>query len=296
MQSSFGQLTFLRVLLAGLAFATIAQAEPHLRLSSDGGWTLRDEWFGGFSGLEMNADGTAATLITDKGTLVSVALFRDEGKISGVQLRQSITIKHGNGNRLRGLSTDAEGLAITADGTAFISFEQRHRVAKLNLTTGRTRPLPKAATFGSFKPNAGLEALAVHPNGTLYTLPEQSNSRSTAFDLHAYSTQGWRITHKLPRRGPFLPVGADFDVSGLMYLLERAATPLGFRTRIRRFNLASNALSEETLLTTSPNRFDNLEALSVWQDSDGATRLTMVSDDNFLRIQRTQIVEYILND
>lgn len=274
----------------------MAQAGPTLQLSSDGNWTFPGAWFGGFSGIEVNADGSTATLIIDKGTLVRVSLIRANGKITGIQLLDRLPLKHGNGNELRGLSTDAEGLAISNSGVAYISFEQRHRVARLDLSTGRTYPLPKANTFAKFKSNAGLEALAIHPNGTIYTLPEQSSTHREAFDLHAYKSNGWRVTHKIPRRGPFQPVGADFDMGGLLYLLERAVTPLGFRSRIRRFNLIADYLSEETLLTTAPSRFDNLEALSVWQDATGATRLTMISDDNFLRIQRTHIVEYVLTE
>lgn len=296
MQSGIGQLTFLRSFLLGLAFATMVQADPTLTLSSDGRWSLPDDWFGGFSGLEVSANGATAILISDKGTLVQASLIREKGKITAVQLQDSMPLRHRNGNLLRELSTDAEGLAINAQGTAYISFEQYHRVAHLDLETGRTRPIAKARTFAGFQPNSGLEALAVHPDGTLYTLPERSSSRNASFDLHAFSSRGWHITHKIPRRGPFLPVGADFDSQGLLYLLERAASPLGFRTRIRRFNLDAQALREDLLLTTPPNQFDNLEALSVWEDETGATRLTMISDDNFLRIQRTQIVEFVLNE
>ena len=91
-------------------------------------------------------------------------------------------------------------------------------------------------------------------------------------------------------------VGADFDDKGQLYLLERAVSPLGFRSRIRRFDLNAPALGETQLMTSSPGRFDNLEALSVWRDPEGNTRLTLISDDNFLPIQRTQIVEYLLTE
>jgi hypothetical protein len=279
-----------------LVCATSAQAGSNLKLSSDAGWTVQSDWFGGFSGLEVSADGATGILITDKGTLTQIAFARTDGRISGIQVLDQRPLRHSNGTILRGLSSDAEGLAISENGAAYVSFEQRHRVARLDLKAGRTAPLPKANTFSNFKPNAGLEALAISPSGTLYTVPEQSGDRRASFALHAFTAQGWRITHKLPRRGPFLPVGADFDDSGFFYLLERAVTPLGFRSRIRRFNLDANNLSEDILLTTSPSRFDNLEALSVWRDAQGAIRLTMISDDNFLRIQRTQIVEYILNE
>lgn len=296
MQSGSGKLTFLRTLLCALTCATMAQAGPNLQLSSDASWSLPEPWFGGFSGIEVSADGMQATLITDKGTLARAAMSRKNGKIIGLQLLNRTTLKHANGNRVRGKSSDAEGLAVGPNGKAYVSFERRHRVAELDLASGRTHPLPKANGFARFEPNSGLEALAIHPDGTLYALPEKSAARRAAFDLFAYDGQRWRVSHKIPRRGPFLPVGADFDARGLFYLLERAATPLGFRSRIRRFNLVAGQQGEETLLTTIPTRFDNLEALSVWQDTTGATRLTMISDDNFLRIQRTQIVEFILTE
>ena len=54
------------------------------------------------------------------------------------------------------------------------------------------------------------------------------------------------------------------------------------------------ALTSETLLTTQSWRHDNLEGLSVWRDAQNRIRLTMISDDNFRMIQRTQFVEYVV--
>ena len=36
--------------------------------------------------------------------------------------------------------------------------------------------------------------------------------------------------------------------------------------------------------------------LAIWQSKSGATCLSMVSDDNFLSIQRTELVEYALTE
>ena len=52
---------------------------------------------------------------------------------------------------------------------------------------------------------------------------------------------------------------------------------------------------EETLLETSLFTHDNLEGLSVWRDG-GTLVMTMISDDNFRGVQRTEIVEYLLTD
>ncbi len=100
----------------------------------------------------------------------------------------------------------------------------------------------------------------------------------------------------LPSRGSFSAVVVDFGPDNLLYLLERTVTALGFSTRVRRFDLAAIDLGEETLLTTWPSYHDNLEGISLWQDASGATRVTMISDDNFQTIQRNEIVEYILQE
>ena len=47
----------------------------------------------------------------------------------------------------------------------------------------------------------------------------------------------------------------------------------------------------EHILTTSLLQFDNLEGIAVWADGQGI-RITMISDDNFLFVQRTELVEY----
>ncbi len=78
--------------------------------------------------------------------------------------------------------------------------------------------------------------------------------------------------------GPFLIVGADIGPDGRLYMLERDFAGIGFRSRIRRFDLDGG--NEETMLETGLRTHDNLEGISVWQDAQGL-RLTLISDDNF---------------
>ena len=49
-------------------------------------------------------------------------------------------------------------------------------------------------------------------------------------------------------------------------------------------------------MQTEPGLHDNLEGLSVWRDPQGRLRATMVSDNNYLFIFRSEIVEYRLPD
>lgn len=298
MQICARKLIWLRLLffIALTCIAQSAQADPSLRLLSNVIWSQPDAWFGGFSGAEVSDGGGQITLITDQGRLISAAMIRENGALKAMQLRSQTVLTDANGTELIDDGSDAEGLAIDHQGRAFISFEREHRVAELYLQSGRVGKSMPNPDFADLQKNSGLEALAVHPNGALYTLPERSGATTTPFPVFTFADGSWRIARLIPRRGPFMPVGADFDDNGLFYLLERAASPLGFRSRIRRFDFAAPNLGEQTLLTTGPGRYDNLEAISIWHNNAGQTFLTLISDDNFLAIQRTQIVEFLVTE
>lgn len=245
----------------------------------------------------MSPGGRDLTLITDRGNLATARLTRTGGRITAIALTSRVRMAFANGRLLRGtIGGDAEGIAMTAHGDILISFEQRHRVARYDPQSERTHRLPHFADFDAFQNNSGLEALAVHPDGTLLAIPEKPPGQGKGFPLYALKNDAWVIKGYLPKRGPFLPVGADVDALGRLYLLERTVGPLGFRSRIRRFALNDADWPEETLLRTTVGTYDNLEGLTVWQDETGQTRLTAVSDNNFLSLLKTQIVEFILTE
>ncbi|MCX7558098.1 esterase-like activity of phytase family protein [Sulfitobacter sp. F26204] len=298
MQSGAGELKHL-VLAIGLAlWGSYLPGQSKLTLvqTSNVVWKLPHAWFGGFSGIETNDNGETLYLLSDRGTLAQARLFREHDKITSIQLLSQVTLRNANGAPLQGAFRDAEGLAIASDGRAFVSFEFRHRVARLNLITGRTTRLPDHADFADFSTNSGLEALAIHPDGRLFTLAESRASVPDKLPLYAFDHGAWRIVDNLEASGGFRPVGADIDSHGYLYLLERAITPLGFRSQIRRFDLNRTPAPSVTLLSSLPATYDNLESLSVWQDSNGRTRLTLISDDNFFSLQATQIVEFLLTE
>ena len=292
MSGGSGKLRPLGFLSALALLAGTAAAEPRLRHDVTLRWTESQSWFGGFSAIEVGDKGTDATLLSDRAHILTVRLKRTDGRLSGVTVISHRPLVDAEGRALVGAAGDAEGLAIDARGRRTISFEMRHRVARY-LGDGQTAPLPGHPDFASLRPNGGFEALAVHPDGTLYALPERPPA-GEGIPVYAFRRGTWRVAATLPRRGPFLPTGADVDAQGQLYLLERATTPLGFRSRIRRFDLATG--SEDILMTSLPGRFDNLEGLSVWTDAAGTVRVTTVSDDNFLPIQQTQLGEFVLEE
>lgn len=300
MQGGSGQLTHTaRLWLAALLLVACtlpANADPVLQRETMLIWQGKADWFGGFSGIEVRDQGETLHLITDKGRLINARMQREEGRLVAITNTNWRKIRYTNGIGVKGPFTDSEGLAIAPDGRIFVTFENRHRLAEVDPATGVMTQMPGHPDFRTFAKNSGLEALAIHPDGRLFALPERSGSRRTPFNMYTFGGNTWQITGQLARHGPFLPVGADFDANGMLYLLERAATPLGFRSRIRRFDPDQTTRGVITLLTTGPAQYDNLEGISVWTDAAGQTRLTLISDDNFLSIQRTQVVEYLLTE
>lgn len=287
----------LAVILFTLAQA-LSAAPAQLLQSFTWAQTDRPEDVGGLSGFEISPDGGSFIAISDRGTLITGTLERKNGKITGVNLRSKSMLNDVEGNPLARRSfVDSEGLALDNQGRLYVSFEWNHRVWRYSSPTAKAEWLPVAPAFRQMQSNSSLEALAIAPNGAVYTLPERSGEFDKPFPVYRYNGRGWSQPFSISRSGQYMPTGADFGPDGRLYLLERAFTGFGFSSRVRAFQLnpsGTKILSEETLLTSRTGTHDNLEGLSVWQDGQGRIRLTMISDDNFRFFQRTEIVEYVL--
>jgi hypothetical protein len=234
--------------------------------------------FGGLSAIEMPPGGSVATVLSDRGAAFLITLNRADGTYDIATTKQPKPRR------------DSEGLA-QSDAHMYYSYEGPAEVWRDDKTQ-----LPAHPDFATYSLNGSLEALAATPDGTLYALPERSGNMATPFSIYRFRGGIWEISGTLPRRGPFLPTGADIGPDGLLYILERAFTPLGFRSRIRRVDPNAPQAEDETILRTGLGVHDNLEGIALWQSASGATCLSMVSDDNFLAIQRMELVEYALTE
>jgi hypothetical protein len=268
-----------------------------MTLASQVTWALPDEWFGGFSGLMMAPDGRTFLAVTDRGTLVEGGLERDAtGLITDIRLDRFGALLPPRGDRLPRYYTDAEDLTPDREGGFYISFEAEHRIRYYPGPFRPARPRPRHPDFASLQNNSGLEAIATDPLGRVIAIPERSGALDRPFPVYRWDGEAWSTPYRLPRRNGFLPTSADFDAQGRLYLLERQFQLLGgFTTRIRRFSVEDDQITdEETLLVSAPNALDNAEGLSLWVDAKGQQRVTIISDDNFQFLQRTLLTEYIL--
>lgn len=287
------------VVAAALAApATNARSAYPAELASRFAWSLEDPAFGGWSGIEMSPNGRTFVAISDRGNILSGILERDgDGQIVNVKTGRIQPIPHSDGNnRLPRYYTDSEGLALGNNGRLFISFEGRHRIAAYPDSRAlKATDLAKGDFFTDLRLNSSLEALAIGPDGALYTLPENPGG-NRPFPVYRFADGTWRSFGTIARHDKFLPVGADIGPDGRFYLLERKfAGIFGFASRVRRFDMTPGGLDGETVLLRSPAGIhDNLEGLAVWSDAAGRIRLTMVSDDNFHAYQKSEIVEYVV--
>ncbi|KKL74230.1 hypothetical protein LCGC14_2066980 [marine sediment metagenome] len=285
-------------LIALIFGAAIGAEAPQARFVGNYAWTGDDARLGGLSGIEVTADGSGIVAISDRGWLIQGALSRSNGAVSGVTINSFTRLQDLKGEPVSKRFSDAEGLALGDDGTLFVSFEAQHRVWSYPEPGGPAKWMSRHPDFEDMQNNSSLEALAVGPDGAVYTMPERSGRLDRPFPVYRFQNGSWDQPFSIPRRGEHLAVGADFGPDGKFYLLERHFTGIfGFSTRIRRFTLGPDGFTdEEVLLKTWTGRHDNLEGISAWRGPNGEVRLTLVSDDNFHLLQRTELVDYVIDE
>lgn len=206
---------------------------------------------------------------------------------------------------------DSEGMTLvdgdTRQGTAYVSFERKHRIARYPFTADRfgpptgTVPLPAAAK--AMVANRGIEAMALIKTGKLEgTLVAFAEGRA---DKNG-NLMGWLIGGPTPG-GILLKRIGGFDITdaaslpdgGVVLLERRFRFSEGIKMRLRRVaagEIKRGALIEgEVLLDADDSlNIDNMEAIAAHRAASGETMLTLMSDDNFSALQRTLIMQFTL--
>ena len=271
-----------------------AAAVPALAWPRQGGgafrWQFEHPDFGGLSALHLWPDGLRFLALSDRGRFLQGDLTRDAaGRIVAADVARMGRLLGLGGQALKPRESDSEGVAVAADGTVYVSFEGPGggRVWRYDRIDGPAKALPRPDAFKAMSLNGSLEALAIDAKGWLYALPEGAVAGGHA--LWRFDGD-WAQIGVVPQRGAFLPVAADFGPDGRLYLLERRFVfPIGFASRLSVLHPGAWD-RPETLWQSTLGEYDNLEGLSVTRGPKGL-RATMVSDDNFMAVQRTELVE-----
>ncbi|TFL18713.1 esterase-like activity of phytase family protein [Jannaschia formosa] len=276
------------------ACALIAACAPASAADYLGSHVWRPGWHGagGFSALWLGPEGRDFVALSDRGSWVRGTLLREgTGAVTEVAVAGRGPLLHSSGRRLRSTETDAEAIA-GAGSDWYIAFEGIHRVMRHPALDAAPERMPQPDAFRGVHRNAGFEALAADAEGTLYAIRERSGAEDRPFPVWRFRHGTWDRPFALRRDGRFLVAGADvFD--GRLYLLERDFAVIGFRTRLRSFDLTGG--DERLEMQSALGAHDNLEGVSIWRDEAGRLRATMISDDNLRALQRTEFVDYVLD-
>ncbi len=280
-----------------LILAVLAGPARAEELVPIGHFELETEVIAGMSGLEVSADGSRFWAVADRGFWMAGRFQRDGEVISGIEIDTISALLGTNGfpvsARRVGDWADSEGLAMAPDGTAWVSFERWTHVWRYENGLGdRPKGIKGHPSFYDLADNWQLEAVAVSPEGVVYTFPEKP--LLDGFPIYRLEGETWVIDGHLPETDVFGIVGADFADNGDLYILERKlVVGLWWQNRIRRVRL--DGTLDEILWTGERGEYLNLEGISVWSDAAGL-RLTLVSDNNGSRSEPTQFVEFRLTE
>ncbi|MGX6646810.1 esterase-like activity of phytase family protein [Maricaulaceae bacterium MS644] len=264
--------------------------------------------FGGWSALELSADGEHLLALSDSGAFLRARLSYQDGAPSGLDQVVITPLLGPDGAALSGTRADAEGLASLGDGRYAVSFERDHRIAVFELgadwsgiETAVETPFPAPPGADRLRNNAGIEALAI--DGTrLYAGVEDPIVSGQPHTLWVYDL----AAPAAPPRALFLAIEPGFGLTamtfgpdGALYLVERFwSRDAGNTIHVSRLSAAqmeaaaSAPLQPERLAEIGPDMtVDNIEA-AAFAEVDGAPLLLLMSDDNFNAAQRTLLLAF----
>jgi hypothetical protein len=269
--------------------------------------TASERNFGALSAFRFMDEGGEFVGVSDTGFWYAGTVQRDDtGQPEGISGFRMNSIRNDKGDGFRKKwQADAEGLAMWHDGIT-VSFERQHRIA-----SGRLDPVTLTVELGSEKlpvpsnelrQNKGFETLAASPaTGPLgvarVAVTEKSLDKSG--NIFAAVLDGPKKgVFFVARNGEYDITDGDFLPNGDLLLLERRFNMAdGIGMRLRRIpgdSIEPKATVDGEILMEADlaHQIDNMEALDVWQDGEGRTRVTLLSDDNHSILQRNLLLEF----
>jgi hypothetical protein len=265
--------------------------------------------FGGISAIRVAADGARFLAVTDKGRWLRGRIVYEGPSPVGIADAEMAPVLGPDGKPLAARGWyDTEAIAQDG-GTVWLGIERVNRIVRFDVgrygLLARGEPITVPAGIARLPHNKGVECLDFVPRGlplggTLIAISERGLDRDG--NIHGFLLGG-------PNAGEFsVKRIGDFDVSdcavtpkGDLLILERSFSRLrGVGMRIRRVPLTSvmpGATVDGPALFEADMGYqiDNMEGLSVHREG-AALVLTLISDDNFSMIQRTLLLQFMLEE
>lgn len=266
--------------------------------------------FGALSAMRFTQPGSDFIGVADTGFWFFGTVDRDEaGAPSGLSDVRMVQMVDADGQPIiRKWLVDAEGLDVR-DGIATVGFEREHRVAQFRIDPADMKAPFKRLDFlipkRELRQNRGFETVTrAHPQGQheggLVVVAEKSLDK--AGNIFAAIIEGPRKgIFTVKRRGDFDITDGAFLPDGDLLLLERSYRIAdGVKMRLRRIygeSIAKGSVADGPILFEADMSYqiDNMEGMDVWQRADGATMVSLISDDNHSILQRNLYLEFVLH-
>jgi hypothetical protein len=280
------------------------------RLEFRGGLILQSTYqeFGGLSAIRLLGDGQRFISLSDHGRWFTGRITYDGVRPIGIAEPVMAPILAPDGQALAAHGWhDTESIAVS-DGILYVGIEGVNQIMQFDFAKdgllARGHPIAVPPGVRTLPKNRGLEALEYVPQnqpmgGALIAISERGLDR--AGNIRAFLVGGPAPgTFAIKRKGQFDVTDAALLPSGDLLILERSLSwPEGLLVQIRRIALKDvkpNAVVDGPLLFEADlsSEIDNMEGLAVHETADREIVLTLVSDDNFSPLQRTELLQFTL--
>ncbi|MBT3886188.1 MAG: esterase-like activity of phytase family protein [Rhodospirillaceae bacterium] len=280
-----------------------------------GGLRLRSDakGFGGFSGLDISADGAEMIAVSDFGRRLDARLtYAKDGRLAGISNARLAPLTGLDGKPITGKGEgDAEDIARLGD-ELLVSFERHHRILAYGADVAIVRAVGPPPGLEKAPANGGIEALTALPGGRLLAILEAATAVSGGASSGASPAwirrgQSWTKMH-YARTGKLSPSGAATVPAGKgegdVLVIERHWSLL-VGTRVRIAHLGANDLAKagpgtmlrarEIARLEAPLIVDNFEGIAIRRGPGGAAYVYLISDDNFNPLQETLLLMFRLD-
>ena len=281
-----------------------------------GGIELRssDSRFGGISSIALSKDGRTLLAVSDSGFWFRGRLDYADGKLSDIADTELAPIRNEKGGITKGkVRNDAEAMALwepgVVNGRVIVGYESRPRAGLFDLKRSgfaapfRDLKLPKAVAKGPG--NQELEAIGRFPKGryagSLIAISE--NNKDANGDLRAWVWGGKKsFEFAIKTFEDYLITDMAFLPDGNILTIERgfsgSALPgMAIREITADDIIAGGAVTPRLVFSGRLPFYliDNMEGIAIFETSEGETRVTIASDNNFRSdFQRTLLLQFAL--
>ena len=269
--------------------------------------------FGGFSGIEVNVDGSRFYAVSDQAWWFTAKFVYENGRLTGISRPAMGPLLNSKGKRFgRKQYQDAESIAFNGDGPKagiLVGFEREPRIELYPFEpdgiTGKPKTIrvPKGLVKGPN--NKELESVGRFTsgpnNGKLIAISERNLDKNGNIIGYLWKKNRKRAERfSIRRRQKYVVTDVTILDGGELVLLERQLGPFKIPSVAMRLIAAKdiakgNTVDGRVLMEASAPAFsvDNMEGLATHRNAAGDLVFTLISDDNFNRgVQRTLLLQF----